>query len=439
MRTDSRTGTVCTIIIAAAVLLWPAAWNGYPLVFSDTGTYLSQAIEHYAGWDRPVFYSAFMLPLHLTLTTWPVIAVQAFLLAHLLHLTRRILLPDAPVWWLIPMATALAVTTPLPWLVSQLMPDIFTGALVLALALLVLGVDRLSARETVWLASLATLMIVAHLSHLPLALVVLVALRCFRPIPLRAVVPTIAALLALVSANALLFGRVSPAPFGNVFLLARVIYDGPGADTLHRECPAAGWRLCAFADRLPATWDDFLWDPDGPVVQAGGGKLVSQEADKIVLAALRAEPGRELAAFVRNTGRQLTMFATGDGLHAWPATVTPWLERDFPRFEVAAYAASRQNADSLVLPNWLQALHAVTAIVGIGGCLALCVSPGGRSRAASGLAAATLVALLANAAIAGGLSGPHDRYQARIMWLPPLVAALGIAAARPATAQAFGR
>jgi len=48
-------------------------FNGYPLVFSDTGTYLSQAVHHYLGWDRPVFYSLFLLPLHLTLTTWPVI------------------------------------------------------------------------------------------------------------------------------------------------------------------------------------------------------------------------------------------------------------------------------------------------------------------------------------------------------------------------------
>ena len=39
---------------AAALLLWPAVWNGYPIVFADTGTYLSQAIHLYAGWDRPV-------------------------------------------------------------------------------------------------------------------------------------------------------------------------------------------------------------------------------------------------------------------------------------------------------------------------------------------------------------------------------------------------
>ena len=39
-------------------------WNGYPLVFSGLPVlYLAQAIEHYAGWDRPIFYSLFLLPL----------------------------------------------------------------------------------------------------------------------------------------------------------------------------------------------------------------------------------------------------------------------------------------------------------------------------------------------------------------------------------------
>lgn len=440
MRTEGGAGTVFAIALAAALLVWPAVWNGYPLVFADTGTYLSQAIEHYAGWDRPVFYSFFMLPLHLTLTTWPVIAVQALLLAHVLHLTRRMLLPRAPAWWLVPMAAGLTVATSLPWFVAQLMPDVFTGALVLVLCLLALGTEALSHRETVWLALLATFMIAAHQSHVLLAPALLLALRVIQPsVALRAIAPLVLAILALVSVNLAAFGRASPSPFGNVFLLARVIYDGPGADVLHRDCPAAGWRLCAFADRLPETWDDFLWRQDGPVAQAGGAKVVSQEADAIILAALRAEPEQELAAFLRNAGRQLAMFATGDGLHPWPETVTPRIERDFPGFEARAYAASRQSSGELLVPPWLRALHAATALAGVAGCLALLPAACRRQHPVGGFAAAALVALVVNAAVAGGLSGRHDRYQSRIMWLPPLIAVLGAVALRPVAAPAFGR
>jgi hypothetical protein len=40
----------------------------------------------------------------------------------------------------------------------------------------------------------------------------------------------------------------------------------------------------------------------------------------------------------------------------------------------------------------------------------------------AGFAATALLAVLVNAAITGCLSGPHDRYQSRIMWLPLAVA-----------------
>jgi hypothetical protein len=41
-----------------------------------------------------------------------------------------------------------------------------------------------------------------------------------------------------------------------------------------------------------------------------------------------------------------------------------------------------------------------------------------------GLAVCVLVGITANAATTGALSGPHDRYQARIAWLLPLAALL---------------
>ncbi len=281
------------------------------------------------------------------------------------------------------MAAGLTVATSLPWFVAQLMPDVFTGALVLVLCLLALSTDACRVVKRVWLALLATFMIAAHQSHVLLALALLLALRVIRPsVALRAIAPLVLAILALVSVNLVAFGRASLSPFGNVFLLARVIYDGPGADVLRRDCPAAGWRLCAFADRLPETWDDFLWRQDGPVAQAGGAKVVSQEADAIILAALRAEPRQELAAFLRNAGRQLAMFATGDGLHPGRRPSRRGSSVTFPGFEARAYAASRQSSGELRVPPWMRRCMLATALAGVAGCLALL--PAASRSAASG-------------------------------------------------------
>jgi hypothetical protein len=162
------------------------------------------------------------------------------------------------------------------------------------------------------------------------------------------------------------------------------------------------------------------------VVRAGGAKLISRDADAIIAAALVAEPGTELLAFVRNSAQQLGRFSTGDGLQPWPETVAPRIARHFPSFENAAFTGSRQSAGVLAVPSWLRTLHAAAELAGIAGCCAILLGAP-RRHLATACAAAVLVALLTNAAVTGGLSGPHDRYQSRVMWLPPLVAVLGTA------------
>jgi hypothetical protein len=440
-------------------LLWPAAINGYPLVFSDTGTYLSQAVQHYLGWDRPIFYSLFLLALHLTLTTWPAIVAQALLASTTLHLLRRTLLPAVSAWWLVPLAAALAFATALPWLATQLMPDLFTGLLVLTLGLLAFASTSLSRGERIWLTGFAACMIATHQSHLLLAVLLLpslLALRWWlgpgtpgsslgREAALLLAAPALAC-VALIGVNLIANHRASVAPFSNVFALARMIFDGPGMRVLQRDCPRMHWRLCPYLDQFPANADLFLWQPDSPLIRAGGAKLVSTEADAIMARALAAEPGTELRAVLGNAAQQLALFATGDGLEPWPQTVTPWIVRDFPRFEAATYLAARQTNGEQLLPAWLGTLHRVVALLGVALCAVLLPVTLHRRQRVGGVLALVLLVLPVNALITGGLSGPHDRYQSRVMWLPPLLAALAIAglenpvlarrgAARPSAGQ----
>ena len=427
------------LLVSTALLLWPALLNGYPLVFSDTGTYLSQAVNHHLGWDRPVFYSFFLLALHQRLTTWPAIVAQASVAAYMLGLARRF----SPWprsgrrsnWWLVSLTAGLALASPLPWFASELMPDLFTSLLVLALALLVMIPERLNRAERAWLVAVASFGTAAHLSSPPLALallVVLVPLRrrlgaataLGRAGLVRLAAAPLFAVLAMTAVNAVARGVVSLSPYGNVFLLARIIYDGPGMDALRRDCPTTHWRLCDHLAAFPGTADDFLWRSDSPLALAGGAPRISAEADAIITAAILGEPGRTMHSVAANAVRQLLMFTTGDGIRPWPATVTPWIEKDFPAFERASYAASRQTEGLALVPDWLLAVHIVAAISAVLVCITLLPGTLRRHEPLAGLVAAVLLALLVNALVTGGLSGPHARYQSRMMWLPGLVALL---------------
>lgn len=432
----TKRGAVFAVPAAAALLLWPALWNGYPIVFADSGTYLSQAVHRYAGWDRPVFYSLFILALHWTVTLWPVVLAQALLTGWLLWIVCRTLTPGLPPPGFLVGIALLAVGTWLPWIVSELMPDIFTPLLILVICVLCWVPERLSPRERVALTGLAALMIASQQSSLPLAIglgAVLWAARWFlrgAAFPWPLVLATSLALLAMCGMNLAAHGRFSVSPFGNVFLLARVIYDGPGMDILDAECASRQWRLCEFRGSFPLTSDDFLWTDTSPLNRAGGPKVVSAEADSIIRSAVRAQPVAEARAMLLNSTEQLTRFSSGDGLNAWPAQVSPWIQHDFPAREAAAYAAARQQAGTLAVPDLLARLHVAAALAGVVACLALLPRVLRRRDPSAGLLLGVLIALPLCAAITGALSAPHDRYQSRIMWLPPFAAAITLASIR---------
>jgi hypothetical protein len=300
---------------------------------------------------------------------------------------------------------------------------------------------------------LAGFMIATQMSSLPLACVLLVALGSWPAIAVYAgsrtanrfgamslpassrlpliILPPLLAVLGLCTINLAAHKRFAISPFGNVFLLARVIYDGPGMAALRHDCPTEQWRLCRFLDSFPANSDDFLWTTDSPLNRAGGAKIVSRDAGTIIAAALLSDPVGEVRAALGNAVEQLTRFASGDGLGPWPAQVSPTIERHFPSREQAAYAAARQQSGTLSVPAALASLHAVAGLTGILWCALLLPVAAKRRAACAGFLLAVLVALPVSAMITGSLSTPHDRYQARIMWLPPLIAMLSTLSLRP--------
>jgi hypothetical protein len=77
-----------TFILMLSALVWPAFYNGFPLVFYDTGGYLARPFEQTLEIGRSALYGAF-LALGAKLDFWPNIMAQAALAVWLLVLTLR--------------------------------------------------------------------------------------------------------------------------------------------------------------------------------------------------------------------------------------------------------------------------------------------------------------------------------------------------------------
>lgn len=431
---------LAALLGAAALLLWPAVLNGYPILFIDASSYLMHTITGQAPWDKTAAYGPFLALFHQGVTLWLSVIGQALILSAMLWMAQRVALGRVAPWGHLALAAGLAALTSAPWFVATIMPDVFTPLVVLSLFLLGFGEDRLTRAEMLFAGAIGALGIAVHLSHLPTAcaLVVLVLLLRRRVGPaLRAALPILAAILFLLGANWHAFGRATLSAHGSVFLLARLQADGPAVWTLRDRCPAAGWHLCGFIDRLPMDSDLFLWNPQSPPNRdaAGnhrltGSELLAPEAREIIAATLSTYPLQVFWISLGNWMEQQSKVRIGDTFDNVDLVdfAEKFLSRGFPPREQAAFAAGAQMRGDLPrLAAPFVVIHDIVLVLAVPlAFLGWWRLAAARDAPRLGLLLCVLVGLTANAFVAGALSKPHHRYEARIIWLLPMAAALAV-------------
>jgi hypothetical protein len=423
------------ILAGAVLLLWPAFANGYPILFSDTHAFLVQASQPRMVWDKPSIYGPFLLALHGRTTLWLPAVAQGLLLSHLLWLTAKTFATPRPARHLA-LCALLAAGSAAPWFVALLMPDITAPMAVLCIFLLGFG-DRLRPLERRWAAGVGVFSVASHLSLLIVAAAGLAVVLAWRPrlaVAVATAMPLLVALGLLLLTNLIGFGTVGISPYGSVFFLARLASDGPVRDVLATDCPRAGWRMCGWIGRLPQDSDEFLWNSEGPVWSTPGGPpALAAEATEIVARTIAREPAAVARAMLENTSRQLVMIRVGDTLRpdGLEQSVVGSLRAYFPPVELSRFTASLQARGELAaVAAPFAPVHAALLVFGaLATPAVLVLALRRRDTRLAGFAALVLAAMVANAFATGALSGPHDRYQARIAWLLLLPAAF--AAGRP--------
>ena len=440
------------IILAGAVLLlWPSILNWHPYLFWDTYGYFLQGkayarlmlaaagigpppAEVAQGWigaagrmlarDPAIRSPTWSLVTYSTAVAgsfWLLALTNALAAAATVELALVRLLGLPPASRLLLLA-GMAALTSLPWFASYLMPDLFAGLLVLAASLLVFAWPSLRPAERAALIALYVATLTFHTSQLllgvllpPLAALVpgMLAERGRRLVRLG--LPCIAAAGFLVALGWRGFGEPSATPHSPPFLLARAWEDGPARTYLAEACPAAGCAICAHLDRLAPTAQEFLWRKEDSyfAMDLATRAALRTEERPILLQALRADPLGELWAALVNAASQAARFGLDDFVLGRGAAVTP-TDYTFVYLPLA--------------PSAVWGLGTFSAIVYGGAALALAVLAtlwrcGRLATRERQMVLFVLVALLLNAAICGALSGPHPRYQARVVWLLPLLAA----------------
>lgn len=428
-------------LILVALLSWVALVNGYPLLFFDSGQYLNTAVSRvYAPMDRPVIYGWFIFLTTLNLTPWLAVAAQAALVVIMVDLTRRSFFGDLAPRATIVTVVVLAGLSTIPFFVAQIMPDIFTGLVPLAVALLVFKFKHLSPWARFGLGALLFFAIGSHNSHLPSVIACLTVALAWqwllhrstdgvpstRPALVGALVVAMsvsAAVLALMASNFATSGRLTISPGSHVFLMGRLLADGPAVTYLRRHCPQAGLKMCDHLDAIPDDANVFIWH--SPILRKVGNWGGSRpEFEAIISGTLR----EEWADVARNAlvagARQFIYPGIADALEPIGAefALHEALGRLYPQ-DTHEFAASLQQQGRLES----QPFTALAAIQKVAYWMAFVVllhsafTTWRRQPAFVGTVVVVLAFLVTNAFICGALSGVHERYQGRASWIVPLL------------------
>jgi hypothetical protein len=319
----------------------------------------------------------------------------------------------------------LCATTALPVLTSLLLTDIFAGLSVLTLFLLVVHRDRLSKLENLFLFLFTSFAASTHSATLGVLFGLCCAGWILLPwLPARLTAQrlahgslTIASGAALLlAANFALSGQLTWTPGGSGVAFGRMLQDGFVKRYLDDHCPAEKLKLCPYRNELPATGDGFLWGKSA-FNQLGRFKGLGDEMAYIAWHSLLAYPAAQSEA----AAKQLVSVATGEGSNNWLAHTYGIIERYLPQEIPAVRKAHQQHWEfDFTLINRIHVPVALLSML----LLAVILADAIRRRRLDDitlLAGTAALALLGNAFLCGVLSGPHDRYGARMVWIATLV------------------
>ena len=424
----------------ALLLCWPVIYNGFPLVFSDTGTYIGSGIDRFIPRDRPVFYGALIAAASNFGGLATVVLLQSISVAYVTLLFFYWIAPHAPRAAKGIALTGVALMTPVAWLTSWLMPDVFGGLMVPIVLLLVFAFDALDLGQRAWLAILLAVALLVHTGNLlffagllvlVFAIGSLVRLRLqWRGVALAALIGTTSVLLSMLP-NVKAHGRWTINPGSQAFLAARLIGDGLMKPYLEQHCSVTpDLPLCGQTRQLAGmTNNSFLWDEPSLADTTGAWGRNAAAYQALNAAVIRENAGSLARAAAANTLALLARTQLGAdpldhnlGSYASKDTsaaghIAKLLPGEYPRF-----LAARQQAGQLHL-GVLNTLHFWWTWASYA-LLAMAAFAAQRTRNTKALVVIGVIAaaLILNAAVHGSLSGVYTRYQVKVTWLATLAA-----------------
>ncbi len=411
------------------ILLWPSFWNGFPLVFSDSGSYIASAFFLKVPFDRPIGYGYFIRLFSEGVSLWFVVYAQAFLTVYLLWKTIGVFIQKNR--WLVHFLSlfCLSCLTIAPWMVSEIMPDIFPALIFLILFIFIAAKD-LSIFERSFLLCLMMFFLITHTANflLSFAFLFIIFFAVFfikKFVPHRGDYLKRIAVLGAATLFAPLFFLASNYhegygfvlnPASHVFLMSRVNEAGILDDYLLGHCMNAHYFLCQYEGHFPQS-DQFIWSRESPVNIEGWPK--SKPEYDLILHNVFTTPAY-VATFTKDSlYRSVKLFFMFGMDNYYPYRegdpVYPQIAK-FLSQDVFSFIHARQYRGEMEKVDGFALLFILTAWISLLGLVWMFFT-GTFNVEEKFFVISVFVFLAVNAGIMGTFSGVYGRYQERAAWL----------------------
>jgi len=434
------------VLIGTAILSILLFLNGYPFVYSDTGTYLSSGWELKVPVDRPIAYGLFARIFN-GVSLFPLALVQNIITAFIIYQVFLFFFgQDKRINHYYYVAMGLLTTfTSIAWYSNQLMPDFLTPLLFLSLFVLYYY-KNLGKVKTIVLVLFTIFCLISHFSHLIIAsafamVVVLHNFICQRKFDQlkiswrRAILISMVAFsgwLILPTVNFAITGEFYNSKSSHAFFMASMADKGILKIFLRDNCNKPEFSdcvLCDYKDRIPGEVGVFLWEEgDSTAFKMSGGFVDSKkEYNKIIKASL-LNPKYAAQHIYKATAYGLIQLLDNDigsGMGPYRENSSPGhlMNKRYPS-EMNMYLNSKQNKFAgygLNLPLINEMNLKILMF-----CMILLIyvysSPNKKSYQENTLffVSFMIIGIVINSFVTAGLSAPYARYQARVVWIMEL-------------------
>ncbi len=427
------------LIIAVILLTIPAFYNGYPLVYSDTGTYVWSGKTLSVPIDRPITYGLFIAAVSFMSSMWAIIFAQNLILAFVLYEVISVFIPEDDkrfLWTYFGITLFLTLFTGMAWYSNTVMPDIYAPIFVLIIFIL-LYKKSLAKWETVLLYFLLVFSLAVHLSHLLIAVFLMGCIfilykffGLFRELDLgrltRVFVVVVLSWLVIPTINYIIEKNFILNKSSHTFFVAHLSHAGILEKFLRENCDKPEYQnnsLCKFKDKIPRDLAGFLWDEKGIVQQTDGWK--NKKDYNQVIKGVLTNPKYLYLVIHRGIIYgfiQLFRNKVGEGLSAYNENSAPYyVVKGYFYNELNDYFNSRQNKWNGINLKFdtINTIHSFLLIVSL--FLLIFLLTTGKINEIDNLSRAllyiSLFAIVINSFVTASLQNPYDRYQARIVWL----------------------